>query len=198
MAPDDRRRSIIRAVIPLLLRQGASVTTREMAEAAGVAEGTIFRVFPDKHSLLHEALAAVIDPAAAVERLDTIDRGSPLENQLGAATSILMERVEEVLALITVLHSLSEAEHRRGAGPPAFVTEANAAIIAALARLLARHSHRLRLPPERAAAVMSALIVASGHPVITPGNRITTWEIVDVLMGGIMEPAPEAVGLEKG
>ncbi|HUO45747.1 MAG TPA: helix-turn-helix domain-containing protein, partial [Acidimicrobiia bacterium] len=52
LAPEDRRQAIVEAVIPLLVERGASVTTREMAEAAGIAEGTIFRVFPDKCALI--------------------------------------------------------------------------------------------------------------------------------------------------
>ena len=56
LAPDDRRRAIVEAVIPLLVERGATATTRQMAEAAGIAEGTIFRVFPDKAALIHEAV----------------------------------------------------------------------------------------------------------------------------------------------
>ena len=48
MAPEDRRKAILEALIPLLVEQGGDVTTKEIAEAAGIAEGTIFRVFPDK------------------------------------------------------------------------------------------------------------------------------------------------------
>jgi AcrR family transcriptional regulator len=47
MAPDDRRRAIVAAVVPLLLEHGDDVSTRQIADAAGIAEGTIFRVFPD-------------------------------------------------------------------------------------------------------------------------------------------------------
>ena len=57
MAPDDRRRAIVDAVVPLLLEHGGDVTTRQIAEAAGIAEGTIFRVFPDKPALLMAAAA---------------------------------------------------------------------------------------------------------------------------------------------
>ena len=65
MAPDDRRRAIVDAVVPLLLEHGDAVTTRQIAEAAGIAEGTIFRVFPDKPALLLAAAEETMDPATA-------------------------------------------------------------------------------------------------------------------------------------
>ena len=52
MSPDERRKAIVTALVPLLVERGGEVTTREIAQAAGIAEGTIFRVFPDKKSLL--------------------------------------------------------------------------------------------------------------------------------------------------
>ena len=52
MPPDERRDAIIDVVLPLLLEHGSDVSTRQIAEAAGIAEGTIFRVFPDKAALL--------------------------------------------------------------------------------------------------------------------------------------------------
>ena len=56
MAPEDRRAALIAATVPLLHEHGLDVSTRKIAEAAGVAEGTIFGVFPDKHSLVVAAL----------------------------------------------------------------------------------------------------------------------------------------------
>ena len=55
LPPDERRSAIIDATLPLLLEHGEMVTTRQIAEAAGIAEGTIFRVFADKD----EVIAAV-------------------------------------------------------------------------------------------------------------------------------------------
>ena len=65
MAPDERRRAIVDAVVPLLLQHGDDVTTKQIAEAAGIAEGTIFRVFPDKAALLMAVAEETIEPVPA-------------------------------------------------------------------------------------------------------------------------------------
>ena len=62
LPPEERREAIIGAILPLLLERGSSVTTRELATAAGVAEGTIFKVFDDKDDLLRSAVERALDP----------------------------------------------------------------------------------------------------------------------------------------
>ena len=64
LSPDARRASIIAATLPLLRMYGREVTTSQIALAAGVAEGTLFRVFPDKETLITAAVASVFDPTA--------------------------------------------------------------------------------------------------------------------------------------
>jgi AcrR family transcriptional regulator len=59
LPPGERRSMIVQATLPLLLEHGEMVTTRQIADAAGIAEGTIFRVFADKDELI----AAVLDAA---------------------------------------------------------------------------------------------------------------------------------------
>lgn len=52
LSTDDRREQILSSVGPVVLEYGVKVTSRQLAEAAGVAEGTLFRAFGDKDSLL--------------------------------------------------------------------------------------------------------------------------------------------------
>src|SRR5210317_2077536 len=85
LSPEDRRAAILDAVVPLLIDHGAAVTTAEMAEAAGIAEGTIFRVFPDKASLLHAAVERTLDPSPVDAELSAIDPALPLADRLEAA-----------------------------------------------------------------------------------------------------------------
>src|SRR3954462_14862648 len=63
LSADERRDAIIDVVLPLLLEHGSDVTTRQIAEAAGIAEGTVFRVFPDKAALLMAAAEDTMNPA---------------------------------------------------------------------------------------------------------------------------------------
>ena len=77
MPPEERRAAIIAATMPLL-RQGAAVSTKEIAKAAGIAEGTIFRVFALKDDLMPAFVHKVLDTAAVRAALRAIDRALPL------------------------------------------------------------------------------------------------------------------------
>ena len=68
--------------MPLLLERGAKVSTRQIAEVAGIAEGTIFGVFPDKDAVVQAVLQAALDPEPTDRELAAIDRSLPFEDQL--------------------------------------------------------------------------------------------------------------------
>ena len=75
LPPSERRAEIIAATLPLVLAHGAAVTTRQIAEAAGIAEGTIFRVFPDKESLIEAVVESAFD--STVGRRGARSRSTP-------------------------------------------------------------------------------------------------------------------------
>jgi AcrR family transcriptional regulator len=193
MEPEDRRRAIVDAVIPLLIERGAAVTTREMAEAAGIAEGTIFRVFPDKTALIREAVKMSVDPAPVQAELDQIYPEAPLDLQLAEAARILTQRFETVIALVGILATLPHGPTHQP-GPPQFVAEANAAINESLAVIFERHQDRLRLKPARAANAFRGLLLAASHPTLAVTERLTIDEVVAVLLEGIAAPDSVRVG----
>src|SRR5215469_5888941 len=70
---DERRRAIVMAAVPLFARTGfAGTTTRELAAAAGVSEGLLFKHFPSKQSLYREILALGCEGNPALEKLATL------------------------------------------------------------------------------------------------------------------------------
>lgn len=192
LSPEQRRKAILDAVIPLLMDRGAAITTADIAEAAGIAEGTIFRVFPDKRALLHSAMKTTLDPLPMQAALDAIDEDLSVSDQLVAAAAALTERFERVTALIGVLRSIPHSEpgatHGDESKPDShrYASEAMAAIVSSLTTIMDRHRDRLTVEPARAAIILRGLIFANAHPMLCAGERMTPEQIVDILLNGIL------------
>ena len=105
---DERRAALIAATEPLLERFGRDVSTRQIAEAAGVAEGTIFRAFATKDELIDAVIKDSFDMYRTCDELAEIDRDLNLEDRLTAAVAILQERLRRVFALFGSLRLQGE------------------------------------------------------------------------------------------
>lgn len=181
LPPDERRAALIAATLPLISEHGTAVSTRQIACAAGVAEGTIYRVFPDKDSLIQASLAAAFDPAPLVRRLASIDTKASFEDRLLAAVAILQSRLEEIFHLVTAFGLHGPRQQRTGHVHPPSST----VIVEALTEVLARHADRLRVEPAECARLVRLVVFAGSHPRITEANPLSAREIVDLLLGGI-------------
>jgi AcrR family transcriptional regulator len=188
LARDERRRAIVAAVIPLLVEKGAAATTAEMAQAAGIAEGTIFRAFPDKTALIHEAVKATMDAEPIRKALEAIPDTSPLEAQVTEAARILAARFEDITALVGVLRSLPQPLVNLHADAHQSAAEQMTAISTALTAVFERHRDRLVVDPARAATVLRGLIFSNVHPAIAIGERLSAGELVTILLSGIRVP----------
>src|SRR5215472_17066051 len=96
LPPEARRSMIVKATLALLVEHGEMATTRQIADAAGIAEGTIFRVFADKDELIAAVIDLALDTELLEQSIDKIDLGLPLEFALVAAVRILQRRVVDV------------------------------------------------------------------------------------------------------
>jgi AcrR family transcriptional regulator len=192
MSPDDRRRAIVQALLPLLIERGEDVTTREIARAAGIAEGTIFRVFPDKAQLMLAAAAEAINPAdgqaafdAAMEGVDT------LREKVVVAASRVLDRMRMTMAVMyAVRRHLGAAEHlhhrdKKHFGPPQFVLDAQAELHRRLTGIFWAHRDELAVEPEVAAVALRSLIFGASRPELGMAPALTAEQIADLLLSGV-------------
>src|ERR1700730_18058668 len=100
MSPEQRRDDIIAATLPLLKELGANVTTSQIAHAAGIAEGTIFRVFADKRTLLLAALRAAMSASEEVARIGEISLETPHADRLEAGVSAVGDYQDRLWSLM--------------------------------------------------------------------------------------------------
>jgi AcrR family transcriptional regulator len=185
MAAADRRRAILDVVIPLLIAKGPTVTTAEMARAAAIAEGTIFRVFPDKSAVIFEAVKAAMDSTPVVGALAGISPSAPMRMQIVDAARVLFDHFERMAALGESLRSGSSLHGTRRQDVGRLIKESSASISTALADLFERHRAVLRVPPSTAAAALRGLVFASAHPLLAPRERLGLEEAVSILLSGI-------------
>jgi AcrR family transcriptional regulator len=189
LPPEERRAAIIEAAIPLVARHGVQVTTRQIAEAAGIAEGTIFRVFPDKEAVIDGVIESVMDPAPTVADLAAVDLDAPLAQRLTVAVEILQQRLVGVFSIISAIGRTS-ARGEHDPRPPA--DQAHDPIMPMIAGIFAPDAPRLRHDPAQAARLLRLLVFSGTHPLISDGHRLTPAEIVDVLLHGILGTAGSA------
>ncbi len=173
---EERRAAIAETTLDLLLERGPNVTTRQIAEAAGIAEGTIFRVFADKDAVLRAAIDLAFDTAPAERALAAIDRRQRFERQLVQAVEIMQQRMQSIWCLVSAVGesvALQDREHRP---PPDLL---------ALADLFAAHRSLVRHPPATAARELRALTLAMSHPALYGDEPMSPAEIVSLLLDGI-------------
>jgi AcrR family transcriptional regulator len=172
--------------VPLLREHGLEVSTRQIARAAGVAEGTLFRVFPDKDTLVRAAVAHALAPGPLLRDLATVSPTLPLEERLLVITTLLQERLRSVIELMTAVRMRRPPEDEPGAHgeghPPR-----HAAFLEAVAALLEPDRDQFTMVPSEVARWLRLITFAGTHVGINDGNPLTPSEIVSVLLDGVRQ-----------
>ena len=160
---DERRAMIIEAMLPLLLQHGEMVTTKLIAEAAGIAEGTIFRVFADKDELIAAAVEHATDPAPMEQAIAAIDLDVPFEEAVTEAVRLLQRRT---IVIARLMAAVGPRFHRKGPIPDR----------PGLIALFEAHRARISVEPVAAARWLAALTMSTSHPMMSseslPAERI--------------------------
>jgi AcrR family transcriptional regulator len=198
MSMEDRQEAIAIAAIPLLAEHGTHVTTGQIAKAAGIAEGTIFRVFKDKQELLDFCVLRAFRTRELVERMGMIPLDQPMSERLIEAMTMIDDMAARLGALMHTLGATGyhpgEAKHAKDPksdeqGKPPMMEEFEQTTTA-IASLLSSGHEQLRLPVDRAAGYLMGLIFMTRmQPARTarPEEKAQdsfVSEIVDLFMNG--------------
>lgn len=179
----ERRLALIEATLPLLREHGRSVTTRQIAEAAEVAEGTIFRVFTTKDELIDEAVIHAFRSRTIVAQLEAVEATLPLRERLIAVTELLQERYISTFQLITALGAV---------GPPAAVKsdarhqDWRRHVDLSIAAIVEPDAAALRVPVTKLVNVLRLLTLGGSNSHMSNGELMSPAEIVDTVLHGLL------------
>lgn len=202
MSRADRRAAIVAATLPLLREHGHAVTTRQIAEASGIGEGTIFRVFADKAELIDACLAAAFDQSETLGRLDALDRAQPLPDLLQQVVEVLQQRLQSVFGLLIALRFPEPPKQARSPeqgpssgqpGRPGLLPSpraGHAEVLEKVAEVLGQYADRFRPSPAEVARVVRLFTFAASHPRITDDEPLDPATITDFLLYGVSADHP--------
>jgi AcrR family transcriptional regulator len=156
MSPDDRRAAIVSAAIPLVMAHGSGVLTADIAAAAGIAEGTIFRVFPDKEALLGACLQAVADTTTVHDEMASIEEET-LEDAVAGAIEILLTHLATAMPVVMRVTTTGPTP-RAARGLRTQLTDETRQ---ELTDVLTRYADQLGVPVEEAAHVLHVLVLGA-------------------------------------
>ncbi len=185
MSPEERLDALIDTTLSLLREHGRAVTTRQIAEAAGVAEGTIFRVVESKEELVELAITRAFEPGALADRILEIDPDLPLEARLLTLTSILQQRFRATFELMKKVGMVRPADHVHDSPEAVAVRERMQALLEAV---VGADAARLSVPARDFVHRLRLLTFAGSHPHISDGAMLTPEEIVFTLLHGLLRP----------
>ena len=170
---DERRSMIAAAALPLLLEHGERVTSRQLAEAAGIAEGTIFRAFRDKDEVIAAALEAALEQEPLEAALSGIDPSLPFEDAVAAAVVILQQRLIDIWRLVSAVGTRFHDQARRP------MSDSHA-----LVQLFEAHRDRLTVAPIVAARLLRALTLSTTNPMIV-AEPMSPTEVRELFLHGV-------------
>jgi AcrR family transcriptional regulator len=194
MSQEERRAAIVRSTLPLLIEHGGNVSTSQIAAAAGIAEGTVFRAFKDKTDLLAACMRAGMNSDEEVAVIERIGRTAPLPERLTegvrAITGYLdrMWSVGQALRTSGVSHEAMQRQLHGDdkpaePGPPPELLR----VSHAMSGLFDEATDNLRVDAERAVRMLLGLVVTNRMQGNSFGAALDDpAEIVDLFLHGVI------------
>ncbi|CAB4937470.1 unannotated protein [freshwater metagenome] len=180
MTADDRRDALVEATLPLLLAHGRAVTTKQIADAAGVAEGTIFRVFDSKDDLVMAAVERALDMEPFLADLESVELDLPFRERLTGLCALLQDRFRDIFALMTAMGMVGPPKDHR------HVEEGRRRAEKVMVAVVDPDADRLTCTPVQLVHMLRMLTFSATHPHISDGHLLTPEQIVGTLLDGVL------------
>lgn len=180
MAPEQRLDQLVDVTLRLLREHGRDVTTRQIAEAAGVAEGTIFRVVDSKDELVEAAIGRAFAPGALVERIAEIDTALPLRDRLVLMVSIFQQRYRATFDLMRRVGLVRPPHH-----DSAEADAVRAQMAALMVGVVGDDARSLTVPADEFCHRLRLLAFSGAHPMISDGHYVGPEDVVDTILHGL-------------
>jgi AcrR family transcriptional regulator len=176
LSTDDRRAMIIDAAIPLLIEHGRGATSKQIAESAGIAEGTIFRAFGDKESLIIAAVEHYLDPTPLRKSIAAIDPELKLEVKVHSMVVLLRGHFSKLFRMAALFQEFRPPDKP---GDRAGFTEL-------FVRVIGDDAPRLNCTPAQVVHVVRLMTFSSSVPELNEEGLMSDEQITELVLNGIV------------
>lgn len=183
MSAEDRRQWIAVEAIPLFIEHGTSVTTKQLAEHLGIAEGTIFRAFSDKEMLVKAVVEAFF---VQTHEKVTSDLSSPHTDLRGTLRTIIRTTREFSHGVFRMLALLDHDDAHQ-----VIKHQDNRCFEDTVQQALMPYSDVFNLPADRLGALIKLVVVAASAPRLSNTVPLDDEEILDFILYGIIGRAAD-------
>jgi AcrR family transcriptional regulator len=169
---------IAEQAVPLFLEHGAALTTRQLAEHLGIAEGTIFRAFGDKDSIIQAAIERFMDPEPLRAKLRGIDPDEPTDEKVRQVIQLLRDRLTGFIGFMSAVGMHGPPPGSKPGGDEQWL-----AIMSQLFR-----DDEVTVDVEALAFYIRLVAFGSSIPVFNDPHQFSTDELTRFVLHGVLPP----------